>query len=151
MRTVAPLIGSGYVVLLPDGVQAVVRHARDGEPVEVVRTGGDRVSEFFDADLLTVVPTDYPRVMNCTGCGDVWRCHGDRTSHCPAVGCHQTFEGGTLWDAHRVQGADGKFVCLPGAVMTFQGARLTKVADPAEGLVTVGTWRGPKMKAGVFA
>jgi hypothetical protein len=150
MRTVAPLIGSGYLVLLPDGAQAVVRHAWDGEPVEVVRTGGGRAVEMFPAEGLVVLRAPSSCGGDCClTCGDVWKRHGDRTSHCPS--CHETFEGGSLWDAHRVQGHDGKFLCRRASAMEFQKVRLRKVVDPIEGLVTVGTWRGPKLEAGAFA
>lgn len=56
-------------------------------------------------------------------CGKSWPQRGNRTGHCSA--CHETFEGLTLFDAHRVVGADGKRVCLdPSALEYPKGWRL---------------------------
>jgi hypothetical protein len=146
MRTVAPVIGSGFLVQV-DGVQAVVVRAWDGELVKVVRTGGNRIAELVDPAEVTVL--DQPRNTGCClECGAVWKWHGERTSHCGR--CHETFEGGVLWDAHRFQTADGSWACRDVASMSWRGSRLRKVADPVAGVVTVGTWRGPKLAGGVF-
>lgn len=140
----------GQIVLV-DGRQAVVGVLRDAPAgmVPVVFTGGDRHTVLVDAgSVVPVVRSWKPgTVGTCAKCGAVYLIHGDRTSHCS--GCCETFEGGTLWDAHRVETATpGVFTCRRAAVMEFRGSRLRKVADPVEGLVTVGSWRGPAPKMG---
>lgn len=127
-------------------VVGVLREAPEGR-IPVVFTGGDRQTVLVDAaEVVPVRRTWKPgTVGTCAKCGAVWAVHGDRTSHCS--GCCETWEGGTLWDAHRVETATpGRFTCRRAAVMEFRGARLRKVADPVPGLVTVGSWRGPAPK-----
>lgn len=148
MMQESPHLLSGGIVLI-DGVhQAVVAHAWDGELVKVVRTGGPRFVEEVEADRLTPVEP-HRNQGTCTICGDVWVFHGDRTSHCRV--CHETFEGGELWDAHRILSTGGKYVCANAATMSFRGRRLRKEADPVPGVETSGTWRGPKIDPTVFS
>jgi hypothetical protein len=72
-------------------------------------------------------------------CGKGWKQRGNRTGHCS--GCHETFEGIALFDAHQRRSADGSLVCLDPAVMKHRGKRLRLV---------YGTWRGPQMPGGTF-
>lgn len=51
------------------------------------------------------------------GCGKSWRQRGNRTGHCG--GCHETFEGVTLFDAHLVHEKDGSLTHLKPSEMTF--------------------------------
>lgn len=55
------------------------------------------------------------------GCGKSWRQRGNRTGHCS--GCHETFEGLSLFDAHRKGGvcADPRKMVVNGAPLTFDG------------------------------
>ena len=73
-------------------------------------------------------------------CGKSWKQRGNRTGHC--AGCHETFEGIALFDAHQRVSADGKLVCLAPDRMIFRGKKL-RLVD--------GTWRGPAMPRGVFS
>lgn len=73
-------------------------------------------------------------------CGKTWRQRGNRTGHCSA--CHETFEGLSLFDAHRVSYDDGSRGCLDPAEMTFSGQTPT---------LENGSWRGPKMPDSVKA
>ena len=71
-------------------------------------------------------------------CGKTWKQRGNRTGHCG--GCHETFEGIALFDAHQRVGPDGEVTCLDPAVMT------TGPKSNRQPLRFVdGTWRGPKM------
>ena len=38
-------------------------------------------------------------MTRCNGCDHQW--HGNRTTHCAADGCHQTFTGLEAFDKHR--------------------------------------------------
>ncbi|MEJ6490728.1 hypothetical protein PQI23_13460 [Leucobacter sp. USCH14] len=69
-------------------------------------------------------------------CGKTWRQRGNRTGHCS--GCHETFEGEALFDAHRTTLADGSRGCLDPNEMKFRGIPLR---------LENGSWRGPKMSA----
>lgn len=77
-------------------------------------------------------PSDHDTVHGA--CGKTWKQRGNRTGHCS--GCHQTFEGLTLFDAHRVTNDDGTRSCLNPAEMTYYGQTPT---------LENSTWRGPKM------
>lgn len=54
-------------------------------------------------------------------CGKSWKQRGNRTGHCS--GCHQTFEGTTLFDLHRRGGvcADPKEMTVGGKPLRFDG------------------------------
>lgn len=67
-------------------------------------------------------------------CGKSWKQRGNRTGHCS--GCHETFEGEALFDAHRSTFDDGGRGCLDPNEMTFRGSALR---------LENGSWRGPKM------
>lgn len=67
-------------------------------------------------------------------CGKTWRQRGNRTGHCS--GCHETFEGETVFDAHRVTDENGDRVCLAPSEVKIVGVALR---------VENGTWRGPRM------
>ena len=67
-------------------------------------------------------------------CGKTWKQRGNRTGHCS--GCHETFEGETLFDAHRVTLDDGTRGCLDPAAMKHAGQPLRLIN---------GSWRGPGM------
>lgn len=69
-------------------------------------------------------------------CGRTWRQRGNRTGHCS--GCHETFEGEKLFDAHRVTLNDGTRGCADPRSMEWQGEPLR---------IENGTWRGPRMDA----
>ena len=72
-------------------------------------------------------------------CGKGWKQRGNRTGHCG--GCHETFEGLALFDAHQRLRPDGSVICAAPESMTFRGESL-RLID--------GTWRGPSMPAGTF-
>lgn len=57
-------------------------------------------------------------------CGKSWKQRGNRTGHCS--GCHHTFEGQSLFDAHRKGG-----VCADPAGMVIAGEPLR--FDPTHG------------------
>lgn len=67
-------------------------------------------------------------------CGKTWRQRGNRTGHCS--GCHETFEGETVFDAHRVTDEHGQRICLAPGDVKFAG-HLLRLEN--------GTWRGPRM------
>ena len=71
-------------------------------------------------------------------CGKSWRQRGNRTGHC--AGCHETFEGLAVFDAHQRQNPDGTVLCLNPEDVEFRKDRL-RLVD--------GTWRGPGMPEGV--
>lgn len=52
------------------------------------------------------------------GCGKSWLQRGERTGHCG--GCHNTFEGNALFDAHFERMADGRVHCKNPAEMTYK-------------------------------
>lgn len=68
------------------------------------------------------------------GCGKSWRQRGNRTSHCG--GCHETFEGLTLFDAHLTHAADGTLTHLKPSEMTFNGKPLAFDGSHGDG-----SWR----------
>jgi len=72
-------------------------------------------------------------------CGKSWKQRGNRTGHCGA--CHETFEGLSLFDAHQSVSSDGRLICAHPGSMTYRGEPL-RLVD--------GTWRGPRLPAGVF-
>lgn len=67
-------------------------------------------------------------------CGKTWRQRGNRTGHCSA--CHETFEGESLFDAHRVTLDDGTRGCREPGSMKVRGVALR---------LENGSWRGPGM------
>lgn len=71
-----------------------------------------------------------PRLVT-HGCGRSWRQRGNRTSHCG--GCHQTFEGLSLFDAHLEHGADGTLTHLDPAEMKYRGLPLVLDARYGDG------------------
>ena len=70
------------------------------------------------------------------GCGKKWLQRGNRTGHCG--GCHETFEGLALFDAH-FDRSGGGLVCRDPREMTFRGEAL--VFDPAYG---DGSWHATR-------
>ncbi len=95
--------------------------------------GGVKVAEISDAQA-TAPDSDHDTAHGA--CGKTWRQRGNRTGHCS--GCHETFEGEALFDAHRRTADDGTRICLEPAAMEFRG-------EPVR--LENGTWRGPKMSA----
>lgn len=77
------------------------------------------------------------------GCGKSWRQRGNRTGHCG--GCHETFEGGSLFDAHLVHEKDGSLTHLDPRTMTFNRAPL--VFDGSHG---DGSWRRTDLTGSAF-
>ena len=73
-------------------------------------------------------------------CGKSWKQRGNRTGHC--AGCHETFEGLSLFDAHQRLAADGSVICADPALMTYRQNKLRLVE---------GTWRGPEMPKDLLA
>lgn len=71
-------------------------------------------------------------------CGKSWKQRGNRTGHC--AGCHETFEGLSVFDAHQRIGDGGTVVCLPPEEVTVNKSPL-RLVD--------GTWRGPGLPEGV--
>jgi hypothetical protein len=65
---------------------------------------------------------DMGKTLTTHGCGKSWLQRGDRTGHCG--GCHVTFEGNALFDAHLRRGADGSLIHLDPAGMKFKGEPL---------------------------
>jgi hypothetical protein len=65
------------------------------------------------------------------GCGKSWKQRGSRTSHCG--GCHETFEGLTLFDAHLVHEKDGSLTHLDPRSMRFNGKPLKFDASYGDG------------------
>ncbi|WP_443673898.1 FDXHR family putative zinc-binding protein [Leucobacter chromiisoli] len=91
--------------------------------------------------MVSVTPTS-PSDHNTShgACGKTWRQRGNRTGHCGA--CHETFEGETVFDAHRITDKQGNRVCLPPSEVKYAGVLLR---------LENGTWRGPKMSAEALA
>ncbi|MFK4760324.1 hypothetical protein ACI3KS_05250 [Microbacterium sp. ZW T5_45] len=79
-----------------------------------------------------------PALTVHAACGKSWKQRGNRTGHCS--GCHQTFEGVTLFDQHRRGG-----VCADPRSLTAEGLPL--IFDGTHG---DGSWRADasRMKAG---
>lgn len=73
-------------------------------------------------------------VLTTHGCGKSWRQRGNRTSHCG--GCHVTFEGLSLFDAHFVHESDGTLTHLDPREMTVGRAPLV-----FDGSFGDGSWR----------
>lgn len=68
-------------------------------------------------------------------CGKTWKQRGNTSGHC--TGCHETFEGITLFDAHqRRDDESSKTICLDPAKMTVGGKPLRLIDR---------SWRGPEM------
>lgn len=78
-------------------------------------------------------------ILSHPACGRSWTQHGNRTGHCS--GCHETFEGLSLFDAHQRIEADGSVICLSPASMMYHG-------EPPR--LVDGTWRGPAMPTDTF-
>ncbi len=77
------------------------------------------------------------QLNTCSGCPATWT--GLSTCHCS--GCHQTFAGVGLFDAHRTQyGESGK--CRRPADMIVAGG--LRAGEPAM-FFREGVWRGPEM------
>lgn len=76
------------------------------------------------------------KITTHAACGRSWRQTGNRTGHCS--GCHETFEGIGLFDAHqRNRDATGKPECLDPETMEYpKGWPLTRD--------DYGTWRTTK-------
>lgn len=68
------------------------------------------------------------------GCGKSWKQRGNRTSHCG--GCHVTFEGLSLFDAHFVHHKDGTLTHLDPRTMKFNKAPLV-----FDGSLGDGVWK----------
>lgn len=77
------------------------------------------------------------------GCGKSWRQRGNRTSHCG--GCHVTFEGLSLFDAHFVHHKDGTLTHLDPRTMTFNKAALV-----FDGTFGDGSWRRSDLPDSAF-
>ncbi|PRB08797.1 hypothetical protein CQ044_00030 [Microbacterium sp. MYb64] len=77
------------------------------------------------------------------GCGKSWRQRGNRTSHCG--GCHETFEGLTLFDAHLVHGKDGSLTHQDPAQMQFNGKSLAFDGSHGDG-----SWRRTDLTDSAF-
>jgi hypothetical protein len=74
------------------------------------------------------------KTLTTHGCGKSWLQRGNETGHCG--GCHQTFEGTALFDAHFRRLQDGRIECKDPAEMEFRGFPLT-----FDGTHGSGTWR----------
>lgn len=72
-------------------------------------------------------------------CGKGWKQRGNRTGHCAA--CHETFEGMSVFAAHRRQNEDGTAFCINPAEVVLAKNPL-RLID--------GTWRGPELPKGTF-
>lgn len=66
-------------------------------------------------------------------CGKTWRQRGNTTGHC--AGCHETFEGLTLFDAHQ-SNSDGVTVCKEPESMEHPKGFPLKLVN--------GSWRSTK-------
>lgn len=75
-----------------------------------------------------------PRLTTHGQCGKSWIQRGNRTGHCS--GCHETFEGLAVFDAHRRTDEGGLRVCVDPATVKVAGQLLALID---------GTWRGPRM------
>lgn len=73
--------------------------------------------------------------ITCSGCPATWT--APTACHCAAEGCHRTFSGVALFDAHRA--AEGKHGgCIdPAAIVKKNGQPLMAFRG--------GMWRGPEM------
>lgn len=68
-------------------------------------------------------------------CGKSWPQYGNRTGHCG--GCHETFEGLSLFDAHQRSGPDGQPVCADPAGMEYPKGWVLRLDEH-------GVWRTTK-------
>jgi hypothetical protein len=73
-----------------------------------------------------------PSYMTCR-CGAQWTARG--AAHCAAPGCHRTFAGVTLFDAHRTSSGE-RGTCRDPATITKAGERVMFHRN--------GMWRGPE-------
>lgn len=90
-------------------------------------------------DLGIDVPGETKRpaaAPSCAGCGASWT--GSRPCHCAAPGCHQTFAGLTLFDAHRSTRGGEHGSCLD--PLKLDGVEFRD-----------GMWRSPEMSDEVKA
>lgn len=72
----------------------------------------------------------------CGGCDTVWTAPG--AAHCAASGCHRTFGGVSLFDAHRsTRGGDHGSCVDPEALTNTAGERIAFFRN--------GMWRSPEM------
>lgn len=52
-----------------------------------------------------------PELTTHGACGKSWVQSGNRTGHCPAKDCHQTFQGSRLFDWHQKLTPEGQVIC----------------------------------------
>lgn len=71
----------------------------------------------------------------CGGCDASWT--GTSPCHCAAPGCHRTFSGIRLFDAHRHHRGEHGGCLDPETVTNARGERVMFFRD--------GMWRGPEM------
>ena len=57
----------------------------------------------------------YDYHFTCSGCDSTWT--GTSRAHCSADGCHRTFAGATLFDAHRYAASARRGWCADPALM----------------------------------
>ena len=55
----------------------------------------------------------------CPDCSTIWRQSGNRTGHCSE--CHETFQGSTAFDAHRIDTETGRTCRLPDLIRHQDG------------------------------
>lgn len=67
-------------------------------------------------------------------CGKTWKQRGNRTGHC--ADCHETFEGLSLFDAHRITLPSGERGCLSASELEYPKGFSLKLEN--------GTWRTTK-------
>lgn len=72
------------------------------------------------------------------GCGKSWKQRGNRTGHCS--GCHETFEGLSLFDAH-FDRSGLKLACRDPREMEFNGSPLEFDSTHGDG-----TWHEDRTK-----
>jgi hypothetical protein len=76
-----------------------------------------------------------PITNTCGGCDATWG--GTSPCHCAVPGCHQTFVGVSLFDAHRSQYGERGSCTHPTEVRNRAGEQVMFLRD--------GMWRGPEM------
>lgn len=78
-------------------------------------------------------------MTTCSGCDETWTAPG--AAHCGATGCHRTFAGVALFDAHR-SAAGEHGACLDPETLIGRGG-----ARKGERLMFFreAMWRGPEM------
>ena len=78
-----------------------------------------------------------PQTNTCAGCRATWT--GLSLCHCG--GCHQTFGGAALFDAHRTQHGEFGTCRRPADMVMTSGVR---AGEPVM-FLREGVWRGPEM------